>query len=51
MRKIKERTKVVVRKLPPGLNEQGFRAVVEKLIEGRYTWLAYTEGKVRLVCC
>lgn len=44
---LKERTKVVVRKLPPGLNEQGFKAVVEKLIEGKYTWLSYCEGKAR----
>jgi hypothetical protein len=51
MAKLKERTKVVVRKLPPGLNEQGFRAVVDKLIEGRYTWLAYCDGKVRQVHC
>mmetsp|Transcript_28264 Transcript_28264/g.62052 ORF Transcript_28264/g.62052 Transcript_28264/m.62052 type:complete len:310 (+) Transcript_28264:116-1045(+) len=42
----KEKTKVIVRKLPPGLTEEGFKGTVDKLIQGKYDWLAYYQGKV-----
>lgn len=38
---------VVVRKLPPGLTEEGFRAAVDKVAIGTYNWLVYNAGKVR----
>ena len=43
----KERTKVVVRNLPPGLTEDAFRAVVDKHHEGKYDWWSYYAGKIR----
>eukprot|EP00798_Chlamydomonas_sp_ICE-L_P014686 gene14686-20723_t len=41
----KERLKVIVRKLPPGLSEEGFRSAVDKLIADKFTWLSYYQGK------
>jgi hypothetical protein len=43
----KERTKVVVRGLPPALTEDALRGVVDKLVGGRYGWSAFYPGKVR----
>lgn len=43
----KERTKVVVRRLPPGLTEEAFKSTIDKLVEGKYSWLSYWQGKVR----
>lgn len=42
-----KRTKVLVRNLPPTLSEDGFRAVIDKIVGGRYDWLAYYPGRVR----
>lgn len=44
---VKEKTKVVVRKLPPGLTEEGFKATIDKLVEGKCSWFSYYQGKVR----
>lgn len=41
------KTKVLVRKLPPGLSEEQFVQTVEKLIQGRYDWLSFYAGKAR----
>ena len=41
------KTKVLVRKLPPGLSEEQFVQTVEKLIHGRYDWLSFYAGKAR----
>eukprot|EP00877_Chromochloris_zofingiensis_P005904 jgi/Chrzof1/1567/Cz10g12210.t1 len=42
------RTKVVVRNLPPTLTEEAFRTTIDKLVEGKYNWLSYFPGKVSL---
>lgn len=44
---VKERTKVVVRNLPPGLTEDAFRKAVDKYYEGKFDWFSYYPGKVR----
>ncbi|WIA36414.1 hypothetical protein OEZ86_007725 [Tetradesmus obliquus] len=43
-----ERTKVVVRNLPPTLSREAFLSAIEKHAEGTYNWLAYYPGKVSL---
>lgn len=44
----KSKTKVVVRRLPPALTEQGFRQAVGKLLEQlEHDWFEYYPGKVR----
>lgn len=43
-----ERTKVVVRNLPPTLAKEAFVSTIDKHVEGAYNWLAYYSGKVRL---
>ncbi len=47
----KPRTKVVVRGLPPGMPEATLVQVLEELeqgaLRGKYSWLAYVQGKVR----
>lgn len=47
MSKARERTKVVVRNLPPALTEDALRAVVDKAAGGKYGWSAFYPGKVR----
>lgn len=47
MTKQQERTKVVVRNLPPALTEDALRGVVDKLVGGRYGWSTFYPGKVR----
>jgi hypothetical protein len=47
MTKPQERTKVVVRNLPPALTEEALRGVVDKLAAGRYGWSAFYAGKAR----
>lgn len=42
-----ERTKVVVRNLPPSLTAEAFQATIDKHAEGEYNWVAYYPGKVR----
>lgn len=44
-----ERTKVVVRNLPPTLAAEAFRSTIDKLAEGSYDWFVYYPGKVRCV--
>ncbi len=42
------KTKVLVRKLPPGLTEEGFlKAVAGKLDPARYDWFSFFAGKER----
>lgn len=43
----RQRTKVVVRGLPPGLTEDALRAAVDKAAGARYGWTAYYPGKAR----
>ncbi len=43
------RAQVVVRRLPPGLTEDGFKSALDKVAEGQYTWFSYHQGKVRYV--
>jgi len=39
---------VVVRRLPPGLTEDAFKATIDKLLPpGTYNWFSYFQGKVR----
>lgn len=40
-------TKVVVRNLPPHLQEKGFRDVLDRTAEGSYDWLHFVQGKAR----
>lgn len=42
-----ERTKVVVRNLPPLLTSDSFAEVLEKHAAGTYDWSSYFPGKVR----
>jgi hypothetical protein len=45
-----ERTKVVVRNLPPTLGLDAFKDVLEKHVAAdRYNWLQYYPGKIRCV--
>lgn len=44
----KEKTKVVVRRLPPALSEDSFKTVLDKHVEGKYDWMSYFPGKVSL---
>jgi hypothetical protein len=44
-----ERTKVVVRNLPPTLSREAFLNAIDKHAEGTYNLLAYYPGKVRYV--
>ena len=43
----KDRLKIVVRNLPPLLQEEQFRAAVSKAYQGPEAWLRFTPGKVR----
>jgi regulator of nonsense transcripts 3 len=43
----KDRTKVVVRGLPPSLPEDSFKAAIDKTLEGKYDWFSYFPGKTR----
>ena len=43
----KERLKVVVRNLPPLLQEEQFIAAMSKAYQGPDVWLRFTPGKVR----
>eukprot|EP00775_Hariotina_reticulata_P013820 gene13820-13941_t len=43
-----QRTKVVVRNLPPTLAADAFQSAINKHAEGAYSWLAYYQGKVSL---
>ena len=42
-----ERTKVIVRKLPPLLPEADFQAAVDEVCQGKYNWFSYVPGKLR----
>jgi regulator of nonsense transcripts 3 len=44
---VADRTKVVVRNLPPTLSREAFVSTIDKHAEGTYNWLAYYQGKVR----
>ena len=46
-----ERTKVVVRKLPPLMSEAEFRDEVDSVAADQYDWLSFLPGKVRCVEC
>ena len=43
----KDRLKIVVRNLPPLLQEEQFRAALSKAYQGPEVWLRFTPGKVR----
>lgn len=44
----KEKTKAVVRKLPPALTEDHFKAALEKVCAPTtYDWFCYFPGKIR----
>eukprot|EP00879_Flechtneria_rotunda_P005703 GHRR01006004.1.p1 GENE.GHRR01006004.1~~GHRR01006004.1.p1 ORF type:complete len:554 (+),score=244.95 GHRR01006004.1:250-1911(+) len=43
-----ERTKVVIRNLPPTLTADAFTATINKHVQGTYDWMAYYPGKVSL---
>lgn len=40
-------TKVVVRNLPPLLQEKDFRGVLDKVAQDSYDWLHFVQGKAR----
>ena len=40
------RTKVVIRRLPPKLDEQELRTAVDALCEGKYDWYNLVQGKI-----
>mmetsp|Transcript_8355 Transcript_8355/g.14391 ORF Transcript_8355/g.14391 Transcript_8355/m.14391 type:complete len:501 (+) Transcript_8355:105-1607(+) len=44
--KMQERTKLVIRKLPPTLSTEAFQESIGKAWFARSTWFAYTQGKV-----
>ena len=44
-----ERTKVVVRKLPPLMSEAELRDEVDSVAADQYDWLSFVPGKVRCV--
>ena len=41
------RTKVVVRKLPPVMEEADARELVDSAAGGKYTWFSFVQGKIR----
>jgi regulator of nonsense transcripts 3 len=41
------KTKVVIRKLPPYLKQDGFLEALNKSFEGAYDWVSYYPGKLR----
>ena len=44
----REKTKVVVRKLPPAMTEAMFKQVLDSNVASdRYTWFSYYQGKAR----
>ena len=47
VKQAKEKTKLVVRKLPPALTADSFLAAINKIAEGKYNWSTYLQGKVR----
>ena len=44
---IDARSKVVVRKLPPGITEEEVRAAIDGVSQGKYDWFSFVPGKVR----
>lgn len=42
-----ERTKVVVRNLPPTLSAEAFQGALDKAAADSFNWLAYYPGKFR----
>lgn len=46
LRQQKERTKVVVRQLPPTLSEESFKVAIDKVVPDTYNWFSYYPGKV-----
>ena len=44
-----DRTKVVLRHLPPGISEAMLVEQVDTAFAGRYNWLSFRPGKARLV--
>lgn len=44
----KEKTKVIVRRLPPALSEESFKTILDKYAEGKYDWVSYYPGKVSI---
>lgn len=43
------RTKVVVRKLPPVMDEADVRELVDSATGGSHTWFSFVQGKIRQV--
>eukprot|EP00198_Chlamydomonas_reinhardtii_P001763 XP_001691099.1 UPF3 protein [Chlamydomonas reinhardtii] len=48
MKPPRQKTKVLVRKLPPAMSEDTFKSVLDSVAAGRYNWLSYYAGKVSL---
>lgn len=42
-----DRTKVVVRHLPPAISEASFLSQIDASFAGRYNWLSFRPGKIR----
>ena len=44
-------TKVVIRQLPPTLQEADCKAAIDKEFADRYSWFSFASGKVGCVTC
>jgi Smg-4/UPF3 family len=44
-------TKVVIRQLPPTLQEADCKAAVDKQFADRYSWFSFARGKIGCVAC
>lgn len=44
-------TKVVIRQLPPTLQEADCKAAIDKEFADRYSWFSFARGKVGCVTC
>jgi Smg-4/UPF3 family len=44
-------TKVVIRQLPPTLQEADCKAAIDKEFADRYSWFSFARGKVGCVIC
>lgn len=43
-----DRTKVVVRNLPPAITQPAFTEQIDGAFGGRYNWVSFRQGKTRL---
>lgn len=44
-------TKVVIRQLPPTLQEADCKAAIDKEFADRYSWFSFARGKIGCVMC